>query len=101
MDSPTGPPPNDDTRARTHRLVEPVEPEIIDVVDGQGGLRGVAVDHAVGAHLGVVAHPAQQPVGDSGCAPGPAGDLVGAVGGDRHAEDSGRPDDQLFQLGGA
>ena len=33
------------------------------------------VDRAVAPHLGEVAHPAQQPVGDAGGAPGAAGDL--------------------------
>ena len=42
------------------------------------------------ADLGEVAHPAQQPVGDARRAARPAGDLGGALVGDRHAEDARR-----------
>ena len=38
--------------------VETVEPELVDVVDLQRRLGDIAGDHAVGAHLGVVADPA-------------------------------------------
>ena len=50
---------------RQHGAVQPVEAELVDVVDRERVLRDVAGDHAVGANLGVVAHPAQQPVGDA------------------------------------
>ena len=58
------------------------------------------VDDAVAAHLGEVAHPAQQPVGDAGGAPGPAGDLRGARRVDGDAEDAGGPHDDGLEVGG-
>ncbi len=58
------------------RLEDPpvhlVEPLLVDVEQGERLAREVARDPAVGAHLGVVAHAAQEPVGDAracrGCA---------------------------------
>ena len=68
-----------------HRAVEAVESERVDVVDGQRSLRRSPVDDAGAAHLGEVAHPAQQPVGDSRRPPRASGDLDGTVGLERHA----------------
>ena len=44
---------------RQHGTVEPVQAELVDVVYRQRVLRDVARDDAVGADLGIVAHPAQ------------------------------------------
>ena len=60
----------------------------------------------VAPHLGVVAHPAQQPVGDAGRAPGPPGDLgrsrpVGVPVGQGHAQDAGGPHHDGLEVGGA
>ncbi len=57
-------------------------------------------DDAVGADLGVVAHPAQQPVGDAGRAARAAGDLVRAVGFESHVEQPRRAGQHLLQFGG-
>src|SRR5215470_6083204 len=56
-----------------HRLVQPVEPDLVDVVHLQRRPGGVEGHHAVTAYLGEVPYATQQPVGDAGGAPGPAG----------------------------
>ena len=58
---------------------EAVEPELVDVVEREGVARDGAGDDAVGAHLGEVAHAAQQPVGDARGAARAARDLLRAV----------------------
>ena len=55
-------------------------------------------DPAVGPHLGVVAHPAQEPVRDPGGAARAARELPGAPGVDRDPQDPGRAGDDLRQL---
>ena len=60
-------------------LVHQVEADGIHVEQGQGGIGRGPGDAAIGFHLGVVAHPAQQPVGDSGRAPGAARDFQGPL----------------------
>ena len=62
-----------------HRVVEPVEAELVDLVDLQRGPGDRPGDLAVGANLGVVADPAEQSVGDPRGAAGPATDLLGRV----------------------
>ena len=52
-------------------------------------MRGGAVDAALCADFGVVAHAAEQAVGDAGGAAGAHGDLGGAVAVDGDAEDLG------------
>jgi hypothetical protein len=52
---------------------------LIHLVQLKCGPGGVPVDHAVGADLGIVAHAAQQAVGDPGGAARAARDLLGAV----------------------
>ncbi len=64
---------------RQHRPVQPVEAELVDVVDRQRGLGDVAGDHAVGTHLGEVTDPAQLPVGDPWRAPRATGDLLASL----------------------
>ncbi|MDT5287643.1 MAG: holliday junction helicase RuvB, partial [Mycobacterium sp.] len=54
---------------REHGAIQPVQAQLVDVVDGKRGLGDVTGDDAVGADLGVVADPAQQPVGDAGRTP--------------------------------
>ena len=53
---------------------ELVHPEELEALDGERRR-----DRALGPHLHEVAHPAQEPVGDPGRAPGPRGDLAGAL----------------------
>ena len=99
VDRPTGPPPKRSHSAREHRPVDLVEAALVHPEGGQAGLGRVVVDGAVAAHLGEVAHPAQQAVGDAGRAPGPPGDLAAPVGVDRHLEDAGRPLDDGLEIG--
>ena len=72
------------------RAVDLVEAELVDLEQRERGPGGVAVDGAVAAHLGVVADPLQQPVGDARRAPGAAGDLGRALRLERDAEDARR-----------
>ena len=82
------------------RPVDLVEPDAVDPEHGQPLARGRRVDRPVAAHLGEVAHPAQQAVGDAGRAPGTTGDLPRPLGVDRDVEDSRGPEDDRLQLGG-
>src|SRR3546814_2279661 len=76
--------------------VDLVEAALVDAEECQPVGRGVDVDGAVSAHLGVVAHAPQQAVGDARRAPGPSGDLVGTGRIDGDLEDpSGAGDDRL------
>ncbi len=70
-----------------------VDPEHVESLDG--GRRG---DRALGPHLDEVPYPAQQPVGDPGCAPGPLGDPARPLGVDGDTEDAGRPGDDGLEL---
>ncbi len=79
--------------------VDLVEAGLVDLEQGQALAGGGLGDDALGPDLGVVADPAQQPVGDAGRAPGPAGDLVAAGGVEGDAHDPGRPHDDGLQLG--
>ena len=72
-----------------HRPVEPVEAGLVDLVELEGRARHRQGHHTVGAHLGVVADPAQQPVGDARRAPRAGGDLGGALGGQLDPEQAG------------
>ena len=71
------------------RPVDLVEPTLVDLEQGQGGAAPSARHRAVAAHLGVVAHPLEQTVGDAWRAPGAAGDLACSFAIERHAEDAG------------
>ena len=72
---PTGPLPNSRSSASSTRQVEPVKPQLVDLVDGKGRPRDALVNDAVTSHLTEVAHPAQQPAGDARRATGTTGDL--------------------------
>ena len=52
--------------------VDLVEPQRVDLQQLQGTIRGGIGHHGLTCHLGDIAHPAQQPVGNAGCAPRPA-----------------------------
>ena len=52
----------------------------------------------VALHFGVVAHPAQQAVGDARRAARARGDARGAIDVDGHAEDAGRTRDDFLEL---
>ena len=73
------------------RPVDLVEAAIVDAEQRQPVAGDVGVDRPVGADLGEVAHPAQQPVGDTRRAARPAGDLPRAVTIDRRRRGCRRP----------
>src|SRR4051794_19113776 len=81
-----------------HRPVEPVEAELVDLVDLERRSSDLPVDHPVGTNLGVVADAPQQPVGDPGRPAGAAGDLLGAVRAQRHVEQRGAAHEHLLEL---
>ena len=81
------------------RPVDLVQTTVVDAEHGQALARRRGVDRAVTAHLGEVADPAQQAVGDARRATRPAGDLPGPVGVDLHVEDAGRPGHDRLELG--
>src|SRR3546814_8503226 len=60
----------------------------------EGGAGHLEGDHTIGAHLRVVTHPAQQPVGDPWGATRPGGDLRGAGGGGLHRQQASRRSDE-------
>ena len=100
VDRPTGPPPKRSQMAERMARSTLSRPSSSTPNSGQARGRGGEVDGAVAPHLGEVAHPAQQAVGDAGRAPGPAGDLAGARLVDVHAEDAGGPHGDGLQLVG-
>ena len=69
------------------RPVDLVEAELVDLEQRERVARGRERDPAVGAHLGVVADPLQQPVRDAGRAPARDAISLGAVGVELDAED--------------
>ena len=75
-----------------------VEAAIVDLEHAQRGLRDLERDDAVGAHLGVVAHPVQQPVGDARGAARAPGHLARRLRIDRRGEDAGRAPDDLVDV---
>ena len=79
--------------------VEPVEPELVDLVEVERCVRDLEGDRAVGADLGVVADPAQQPVGDPRRAARPRGDLGRTLRRDGYAEQPGRAVHDPVELG--
>src|SRR3954454_11515897 len=82
-----------------HRPGEPVQAQLVDLVDLERRSRDLPVDDAVSTDLGVVAHASQQPVGDPGRAPSAPGDLFGAVRAQRHLEQRGATHEHLLELG--
>ena len=71
------------------------------MVDLQGLQRLVRYgigDGAVRFYLGEVPHPAEHPVGDTGCTPGAPGDLHSPGGLNRHMQDAGTAGNDLRQL---
>ena len=86
--------PLDDRREKLP--VQGVEALRVDLEQIEGGCRDRLRDAPVGLHLGVVAHPSQQPVGDSRRTPGALRDAAGPLLLHRHAEDGrGAPHDAL------
>ena len=80
--------------------VHQVEADRIDIEHRQRGVSHFARDDAIGLDLGVIAHAAQQAVGDTRCAARALGDLQCAVFGDLGVEQASRARDDLRQLGG-
>ena len=72
---------------------------MVDLVNRQRRTGHVEGGEAVGPHLRVVTHPAQQPVGDPGSAAGPAGDLGRPGRVDPHAQNRRRTGEHIDQVG--
>ena len=56
-----------------------VQAQIVDLQRAKGLVRHVLGNYAVGPHLGEVPDPAEHPVGNTGRAPGPPGNLIGSL----------------------
>ena len=80
--------------------VHQVEPVRIDIEHGQRLVRDFFRDTAIALDFGVIAHPAQQPVGDAWRATGPSCDLEAAGGVHLHLQQSGAARDDARQLFG-
>src|SRR4051812_8929406 len=79
---------------RQDLAVEAVQAELVDVEHGQRRVRGARGDDAAVAHLGVVAHAPQEPVGDTRRRAGAGRDRARAGGLDLDAQDRrAAPDD--------
>ena len=99
VDSPTGRPRSRSARALRwprHDLVQALGVGL-EHVEGDPGLH-LQADPSGCPHLGEVANPAEQPVGDAGRPPGAAGDLLTCVVLDCDAEDGGGAPDDRRQL---
>src|SRR4051812_9363534 len=80
------------------RPVDLVEPELVDAEQRKTGVGRRFVEHPAAPDLGVVAHPAQQPVGDAGRAACPPPDLRGTGPLERHPQDARRPHDDRLEV---
>ena len=78
-----------------------IEAMLVHIQQVQGQVRHRLGDVALGAHLGKVAHAAQQAVGDSRRATSASSDFKGAFRVQGQAEDTRRPADNGRQIGGA
>ena len=96
--TPTGPPPNFSMIVRSSRRSTSSKPCSSTSSSASARARHVGGDRAVGAHLRVVAHAAQQPVGDARRAARAARDLARRVCVDRHAEDPRRSTHDLVDV---
>jgi hypothetical protein len=99
LSSPTGPPPNFSSIAAKQLAVHHIQAEVVDFQHRQRRIGHRLGDLAVGLDFGVVAHPAQQAVGDARRAARAAGDLHRAGVVDRHPANvpSGDDERQLFR----
>ena len=96
---PTGPPSYFWMMVEQQPAVDFVEAVRIDFQHGEGGVGGGPVDDARAAHLGVVAHAAQQAVGNARRAAGTKSDFRGAVlvdGNLHHFSGAGDDEAELF-----
>ena len=75
-----------------------IEPVAIDLEHGQGAVRQVRGDFAVGFDLDVIAHPAQKIIRRAWCPPRARGDLGRAGMVDLHTEQSGAAQDDLLHF---
>ncbi len=91
VDSPTGPPPKRRHRASSTARSVLSRPRSSTAKTSSPAWAAARSTVPGAPDVGVVAHPAQQAVGDAGRAPGPPGDLAGAGGVDVDLEDLGRP----------
>ena len=79
--------------------VQGLEPYLVHLEHSQGDPGQVYRRAAIATHLRVIAHPAQEAVGDARRAPGTTRDLRDGVVVDLDLEDSGRAADDLLELG--
>ena len=82
-------------------MVALVEAELVDPQERQRFIGDRFGDHALGAHLGVVAHASEQAVGDARGAAGTARKHLPAGGFERHVECAGAAFEDLFEFAGA
>src|SRR6266446_5185669 len=75
-----------------------IEPAGIDLEPVQGGVGGPRVDAGETVDRGEVAHAAQEPRCDAGCAARAPSDLHRTIGGKLHAEDPTAPADDALEL---
>src|SRR5205814_3777542 len=84
-----------------HLAVDLVQAELVDLEQAERGPRDVERDLALGAHLGEVADPLEDAVGDPGRPARAPGDLAGGLVLDLDPEDARRAaDDVLERLDG-
>lgn len=81
-----------------HAFVHFVEAIAVDIEHGEGLIGNIAGDFVVGADLGVVAHPAEEVVGDAGGAAAAGGDFEGTGVIDIDIENAGGALDDLFKF---
>src|SRR6266511_1727826 len=82
------------------RDVELVQSSLVHLEQRQGLAGSVQGDPAVAPHLGEIADPSKEPVGDPWRPSRPSGDLAGALRIDLHPQDAGGPADDLRQIVG-
>jgi hypothetical protein len=80
--------------------VSPVEAELVDALHVESGVRRLFVYLSVADDLGVVAHPLEEAIDDTGCPPAAAGELCGAAFSDRDAENPSVADHDLLEIFG-
>ena len=84
--------------AAQHSAVERIQTELVDLQPGERLVGDLTCDHTVGAHLRIIAHPAQKTVCDTRRAAGARGDLVCPLGHDPYIQDARRANNDTLQL---
>ena len=100
VERPTGPPPNFSTIASSSARSDALEPVLVDLQQVERLVGDPGRDRTFVAHLGDVAHAAQDAVGDARRAARAPGDLLGGLVGDLDGEDARRAPDDAGELVG-